>query len=309
VRRFLLPVLLASTWSCTAAASPETTFGSATSTSEVTVLSSTTEPLTTTTSTTPASTTTDSTSGGVPDGLVIENGSIDGLSVAIYRPDEISSLPAVVTFHGGGWYGGGPDSMNALAIYLATHGVVVFNSTYRTATGGFPESFDDVSCAIRYAESRATEFTSQDERVTIVGHSAGAHLAAVAALDDEAFGESCSVTIAGAVGQFVGLSGPYDPTQYAFLLAQFFGTRFENDPAPWEEGSPYSYLGQNPELEVLLAHGEADELVPTETSELFFEALDEAGYDVTLDLLAGVSHQGTRDPEVVGDLILEFLGG
>ena len=52
----------------------------------------------------------------------------------------------------------------------------------------------------------------------------------------------------GSIG-FVGLSGPYDPTLYSAVLAGYFGTRLEEDPAPWEAGSPYSYLDENPELQ------------------------------------------------------------
>jgi acetyl esterase/lipase len=240
---------------------------------------------------------------------LIETDSIGGLPIEIYGPAGQSEDPVVVMFHGGGWYGGGPVSMTGLADFLADEGMVVFNATYRTASGGFPDSFDDVSCAIRYANKRAREFSSVDETVSVVAHSAGAHLAAVVALAGDEFGGQCPDSEDPPIGRFVGIAGPYDPTLYALLLAQYFGTRLEDDPDPWEAGSPYSYLGQNPDLEFLLAHGESDELVPVQSSELFYEALVNAGYRATLEILPRASHLDSDDPDLVGDVIAEFLSG
>jgi acetyl esterase/lipase len=227
-------------------------------------------------------------------------------AVAIFAPEAIGDYPVVVMFHGGGWFGGSPLSTAPLADFLADHGVVVFNSTYRTSTGGFPESFDDIACAIRDARAEAAEYTTSPDQITVVGHSAGAHLGSVVALSEDVFGGDCA--IGAPVDAFVGLSGVYDPTLYSQLLAPFFHTRFENDPAPWEAGNPYTYLGSNPELRLLLLHGDADQLVPASSSELFATALENAGYDVTLELIAGGDHQSTRQPEVSGQQILEFLG-
>ena len=193
--------------------------------------------------------------------------------------------------------------MVALAEYLASQGVVVFNSSYRTGGGGYPESFDDVACAIRQAAEQAPEFTSRTGPLTVIAHSAGAHLASVVALSGETFGEDCPVTEVPVIDRFIGLAGPYDPTLYSHVLPAFFHTRFENDPAPWEAGSPYTYLGQNPDLEFLLIHGLEDQLVPPSSSEMFGLQLEGAGYQVDLVLLDGVSHQDTRSPGVIADLL------
>lgn len=209
--------------------------------------------------------------------------------------------------HGGGWFGGSSASMNLLAEHLARKGIVVFNSTYRTSTGGFPESFDDVACAIRYAGSRASEFSATSETVSVVAHSAGAHLAAVAALAGEVFGGDCPIDERVVVGKFVGLSGPYDPSLYALVLAQYFGTRLEDDPTPWERGSPYSYLAGDPNLEALIIHGASDELVGPESSELFYRALVDNGYLATLEILPAATHLDTSNPGFVGELITDFL--
>ena len=69
----------------------------------------------------------------------------------------------VVMLHGGGWFGGSAASMAPLANSMAGAGIVVFNSTYRTSGGGYPESFDDVACDIRFALSQASQYTTSTD--------------------------------------------------------------------------------------------------------------------------------------------------
>ena len=233
--------------------------------------------------------------------------SVNELPVTVYGPESLGPYPAVVLFHGGGWFGGAPVSTAPLAEYLASEDIVVFNSTYRTQTGGYPESFDDVACAVRYARANAPKYSTVDQPVVLAGHSAGGHLASVVALAGDEFGNDCPVGGTATVDRFIGLAGPYDPTLYQRVLPAFFGTRFENDPGPWEAGSPYSYLGSNSAIEILLVHGGADELVPISSSRLFADALAEAGYEVELIEVAGAPHQALRDPNVVGEAVVSFL--
>jgi acetyl esterase/lipase len=232
---------------------------------------------------------------------------VAGLPIEIFGPQEPGDFPVVVMLHGGGWFGGSPASMEPLASSLASAGVVVFNSTYRTSAGGYPESFDDVACDIRFALSKAPEYTTSTRPLTVVAHSAGAHIASVVSLAGDLFGQDCDVGADVVVDRFVGLAGPYDPTLYSAVLTGYFGTRLEEDSAPWEAGSPYSYLDDNPDLKMLLIHGTDDDLVPIRSSELLADAAADAGLDVSLKELPGASHMDTRSPNLVTDLIAEFV--
>ena len=232
---------------------------------------------------------------------------VAGLPIEVYGPREPGDFPVVVMLHGGGWFGGSPASMEPLASSLATAGIVVFNSTYRTSAGGYPESFDDVACDIRFALSKSPEYTTSTRPLTVVAHSAGAHIGAVVSLAGDLFGQDCDLGADVVVDRFVGLAGPYDPTLYSTVLTGYFGTRLEEDSAPWEAGSPYSYLDDNPSLKMLLIHGTEDDLVPIRSSELLAEAAGEAGLDVRLEELPGATHMDTRNPNLVTDLIVEFV--
>jgi acetyl esterase/lipase len=239
---------------------------------------------------------------------LLESTTIDGaLPIDIYGPGEPGPWPVVVLFHGGGWFGGDRTSMVPLAESLSESGHVVFNATYRTSNGGYPESFEDVACAVRYAGSRADEFSDDEGGTSIVGHSAGAQLGSVIALAGDDFGGDCAVPGSALPARFVGLAGLYDVSQLTQYLPSFFGTRYEVDSAPWEDGSAFFHLGENPELRVLLVHGTVDEVVPVYFSEQFGEALEDAGYAVEIEILDGVNHTDTHDPDVVGELIAEMI--
>jgi dipeptidyl aminopeptidase/acylaminoacyl peptidase len=131
----------------------------------------------------------------------------------------------------------------------------------------------------------------------------------VIALAGDSFGGDCAVTGSALPARFVGLAGSYDVSQLTEYLPSFFGTRYEDDSAPWEDGSAFFHIGGNPELRVLLVHGTEDEVVPIYFSEQLGGALEAAGYAVEIEILEGVNHTDTHDPDVVEDLITEMIAG
>lgn len=235
----------------------------------------------------------------------------DGLELDIHAPEEVGPWPVVVTIHGGGWFIGDRQSMGGLADGLASRKAVVFNATYRTLTlgGSFPGMVDDVACAVKFAHSAASEFTTTPDTVTIVGHSAGAHLASLVAFAPGEFGQNCTEGSDGTVDALVGLAGPYDISQLGGLLNPMFGTPIDDDPELWARANPFSWIPGSPDIPTLLLHGDADRVAPIGFSEELAEALDSAGRDVTFEVLAGRSHSDANSPRVVGDRIAAFLSG
>lgn len=231
------------------------------------------------------------------------------LDTDVFAPSEKGAWPVVVTLHGGGWFAGDRNSMNLLADRLAGRGMVVFNPSYRTvALGGrFPTTVDDVACAVGHARETADRFTDTPDRVVVVGYSAGAHLGALVTLAPGQFGTECGDGTSLGVDAFVGLAGPYDTDLFDFLLAPWFGTDRADDPEPWKQGNPFTYVQLAPEVPVLLLHGDADQVVPPIFSESFAAALEDAGIPVQLELLSGAEHGTINDPRVVGDRIADFI--
>ncbi len=100
----------------------------------------------------------------------------------LYLPRRARPHPVMVLIHGGSWqvrYG--KIVMRGLAGDLMRRGWAVWNIEYRRVGdgGGWPATFEDVAAAIDHL---ATLDAPVDlERVSILGHSAGGHLALWAA--------------------------------------------------------------------------------------------------------------------------------
>jgi acetyl esterase len=110
------------------------------------------------------------------------------IPLRIYRSVESGeSVPLLVWCHGGGWIGGDLDMAEADAtareICFRTGGAVV-SVDYRLATSGvhYPVPLDDVVAAFRWAVAAADELGADARRISLGGGSAGANLAAGAAL-------------------------------------------------------------------------------------------------------------------------------
>jgi len=231
----------------------------------------------------------------------------DGLRIDVYAPDERSNHPIAVTIHGGAWYAGSLESMGGLADGLADRGFVVFNAGYHTILRGgtFPSMVSDVACAVVYARRHALDYSTDDTTLALIGHSAGAHLSALVAFAPETFGSTCPDP---RVDVFVGLAGSYDTDAYAGFLDPFYGVSQADDPARWAEGNPKNLVaGIDPGLDVLLIHGDADELVPSSMSEELAVAVEPYAAVTRFRLIHGAGHGEVTDPALVGDLIAEFV--
>jgi acetyl esterase/lipase len=212
-----------------------------------------------------------------------------GLAADIWYPADEGPWPVVVLFHGGGWLSGSKDDLGGFARALTEGGVVVVNAGYSPLDQGgvFPQMFEEATCAVAAAQSIAAEYSGTGP-VTVIGFSAGAHVASVATLSNGAFDAGCAQPIQPA-GAFVGIAGPYDSDQFPFLALQFGGLITEV-PEAWAAGNPYSYAAGGTDLDVLLLHGEKDIVVNPRFSADFRSFLIAAGYEVDSEIFSDVGH-------------------
>lgn len=294
-RRRLLALLIIT--SLVAVACQDDTAPSTSGSESATTMPTTTS-LTTSTTLDPGSTTTTGpiTAPPTADALVPS-----GLRI----PDGEGPFPAVVLVHGGGWVVGNPTSIEPLAIYLSENGYITINATYQLSlqTPGFPTAVDDIACAVRLAAS----LPQSNGEVTVIGHSAGAHVGSLVALGGDAYATDCPYPGSGVPDRFIGLAGPYDVSRLGPIMVAFFGSNPSDDLDTWERGNPQLNAGANPALRSLLIHGGVDQVVPVEFSENFHTALVDAGGDSEILVLPGADHSGARNPVIVGELILDWL--
>jgi acetyl esterase/lipase len=236
---------------------------------------------------------------------------VSTLDVPTTRPSGAKGpAPVVVLVPGGGWDTHDPSGFAPLASALTDAGLVVVTTSYRAGQEGkrFPVPVQDVQCAIAYADRAADDAGVGGGPVIVVGHSAGGHLAALAATSNNALGAQCADPLPTVAG-LVGLGGVYDTLDFEPYLVDFFGTAQSNDPGLWETGDPIAYaeLGEVPaRLRVLLLAGLDDTVVPMNQATTYAAVLEKNRVRVTLQQLPGVDHMELFTPEVAAQPIIAF---
>ena len=224
------------------------------------------------------------------------------LMMDVYRrvePQPGMRPPALVVVHGGSWRGGKKGEMEAASRAWAAQGFVVFDVAYRLAPESpFPAAVRDVKCAVGYVKDHAARFGIDPERVVLVGRSAGAQIALVAAYAPHAPSLNPSCVVGDPSVQAV--VGYYAPTRMSYYdiiqpelspgaLDDYLGGSPEDAPEAYRLARPFTWIG--PETPpTLLLHGLRDQFVrPRDATELG-EALAEAGRPYAVVLLPWANH-------------------
>ena len=118
-----------------------------------------------------------------------------------------NQAPMAVFFYGGGWEDGAKADYKFAAMALAKRGIVTAVPDYRLYPDvRFPDFIQDGAKAVRWARRNAAEFGADPGMIFLIGHSAGAYIATMLALDKARLDPESLAALAGVVG----LAGPYD---------------------------------------------------------------------------------------------------
>ncbi len=103
----------------------------------------------------------------------------------VYQPKDAKNLPVVFWIHGGGWQTGDKSSVQHKPEWFTGQGFVFVSTNYRL----LPEVdmgtiIRDVVKSLRWVREHATEHGGDPRRIFVMGHSAGAQLAAIVCTDD-----------------------------------------------------------------------------------------------------------------------------
>ena len=246
----------------------------------------------------------------------------------LYLPPGAGPFPVAVLLHGGYWTAMfDRRSMTRLADDLVDRGYAVWNADYRRLGdgGGWPATFEDTAAAV---DAVADLDPALDlARVTVVGHSAGGHLAVWTAhranLPAGAAGAApevvpvAAVSLAGvldlAAADRAGFgtvladpaaeppAGAPEPAYPEFwpavaagvgegVVNLLLGGHVDEVPERYAVASP-SELGE-PGAPVLVLHGDADDVVPAAYSRTYAEHAAGARYVE----VAGADHFHVMDP-------------
>lgn len=214
----------------------------------------------------------------------IAYGDLDRQTLDVYAPvGADGSSPLLVYFYGGGWRKGDKSHFEFVASSLTRAGYVVVIADYRRFPDVvFPAFIEDGAMAVAWAMKNADDYGADTSKLFLMGHSAGAHTAALLSLDSYYLAKHGIDTRD--IDGLVGLSGPYDflPITESYLPELFpEDTHFASQPVNFVSAdSPPT----------LLIHGTDDDLVVPANSESLAGKLAAAGVDVTLKLYAGAGH-------------------
>jgi acetyl esterase/lipase len=183
-----------------------------------------------------------------------------------------AGAPVLVEIHGGAWSSGRKEGeANPLMAHLVERGWVCVTVNYRLGPDArWPAMIDDVRAALRWVHARIDEHGGDPGFVAVTGGSAGAHLAALAALTGEG---------ATRVDAAVTLYGIYDLTEddgsgtLDMLLAEtVMPGPLTHDAATWTDASPAHrvHAGAPP---FFVLHGTGDAIVVPEQSRAFVRGL------------------------------------
>lgn len=227
----------------------------------------------------------------------------------LYLPSSVKPAPMLIFVHGGFWsesddsYGIGKQ----MAENLSRRGVAVALVRYRLAPfAAHPMQIEDVAAAFAWLAQAAAKHRLDTKRVYVAGHSAGAHLAALLALDEQYLAKHGlgRAAIAGVIG----ISGIYtlDTDNVAAGHKHAVRQTFGAEPATLAAASPIERIGGKlPPFLLVNAEKDLPGFLPQ--ARRFADALVAAGGEVDYLVLPRTDHLSVARVRTQGNPLEQLL--
>jgi acetyl esterase/lipase len=234
----------------------------------------------------------------------------------VYFPESGGPWPVLLYVHGGGWMHGDKSDVGMFADLMTAQGYLVVSINYRLyPPATFPAMIQDVKCAVRSLRANAGQFNLNPNRIGAVGVSAGGHLVALLGTTDQNAGwdvgeyleQSSQVQAVISMAAVMDLSRNFPNADIEAMKRVGFG---EYNVA---EASPITHITPN-DPPFLLIHGDRDELVPAEQSQLMYDRLVQSNVPAELVIVQNAGHSmiapnGAATPSLgeINQIIVDFL--
>lgn len=215
----------------------------------------------------------------------IEYGIDERQKFDIYFPEEAASASRTIIFiYGGAWRSGSRKEFEFVGQTLADAGHTVIIPDYRLYPSVvFPEFVNDIVSAISDVDERAVELLGSElDEIVLMGHSSGAHTAALLASDAEYLIDIDLETIA-----LVAIAGPYDLSLDDIEVQPVFRNAEKSSDA-----RPVDQVTES-HPPTLLVHGENDKRVLPSHTARYTEVLKAAEINVQAEYLEDTGHIGS----------------
>lgn len=215
----------------------------------------------------------------------------------VYRPRVARGQSQVVVFlYGGRWQSGSKHLYHLLGDAFTRRGFVVVVPDYRLYPEvKFPGWVNDAAQAVQWTRKNIHRFGGDSTQMWIVGHSSGAHTAALLALD-ERYLRDAGLPSDGVKG-FISIAGPVDTAWTDADVQTLMGPR-----ESWPSTYPGNFIDAT-EAPLLLLHGTGDKTVSPRNSTRLAERIRARGGCARVILYRGLGHV-----EIVVALAVPQLG-
>jgi acetyl esterase/lipase len=214
------------------------------------------------------------------------------LSMAFYPSALGGKRPCVIVVHGGSWKSGDNTQLPELNSILSREGYHVAAINYRLAPDSqSPAPVQDVKDAIAFLKNNAEKWHIDTNRFVLLGRSAGAQIALLAAYT---LNEPCIkgvIDFYGPADMVWGYSIPSNPLimDSRKVMEDYLGSSYDASPKNYENSSPILFASEK-SPPTLLIHGENDVLVAYEHSRRLNLKLQEKGVPHYLLTLPWATH-------------------
>lgn len=223
-------------------------------------------------------------------------GAADKQRVDLFHPASGGKgQPLILFIHGGGWAMGSHKAVAEKPAWASRMGFWFGSVGYRYLPEAPVEmQASDVGAAIRKAQTEAGKYGYDPDRIILMGHSAGAHLAALVATDPAYAG-----TAFGAIKAVIPIDGAgyHVPSQMAAgrgPLMRLYGDAFGADPARQLALSPVTHAGHGDAPRWLIIHV-ADRAASARQAALLAAPLRSGGIAVEIKPIPGTHMTANRD--------------
>ena len=213
--------------------------------------------------------------------LNVSYGSDSMQRMDIYLPAGRSEsvTKSLVLIHGGGWNAG---SRNDFISYIDTlkrrlPDYAIFNLDYRLAANNniFPTQENDVKSAVDFIVSNAGAYGINKDKLSLLGASAGAHLALLQGYKYKDIKIKAVIDFFGPTDLTVMYNKPWH-SMIPYLLQMLTGTTPSVNPKVYQQSSPAYYVNAQ-SAPTLILQGGNDNIVDPSQSRLLKEKLEKAG--------------------------------
>lgn len=192
------------------------------------------------------------------------------LTLDFYQSRRHGKRPCIVVIHGGSWRGGNSQQLPELNSELARQGFHVASVNYRLAPKyKSPAPIEDIDAAIRFLKKYSRELKIDTSNFILLGRSAGAQLALVAAYTLPTENIRGVINFYGPTDMVFGYSEPANPyvMDSRQVLEDFLGP-YSKVPQNYVSSSPVEVVSRSQKsVPTLIIHGRNDALVSIEHGE------------------------------------------